>query len=577
MIDSILQRLAAGESVDPSSPELAAAFADAAFRRDFVDRAIDFFELRERLDPELDVVGQAAASEASIAEFVQGLGFFVGMRESFEQGLAPSEGAVASEYDPRPALDDIDDATLDAALEVLSRSFFFEHRWGDEQRIEGDLFVLPNFELATARPHWTSAATASGAVAVEPVDDADAGPFAGRIDSDGSSRSELKLAVEPDEDLVTATGTCAIAVASRLRRFPFTPGDVGEKRSDGDVAVTLETLQNDCARVTIEGADTDLPRVVIGRDATGARLRERESQSQHGHRTWTGDVRFAGTLASVEVVVAAATLERRIDISASAAPEPAADGCWPSPAAPRYLPPPPEPTFAALTPADLGTLELTAGRMTSSFEFNQSELHVHLPRCDNSALARIDLDEASAVDAAGDVVSAQPYGCGSSRALACHRFSFEGAERPESVARMRGEVTVRYPLRLARVTLTAGAPSPCGLRADFDGPRVTLQLEPPDSDSPFDLGWLLSEGELTLLHALDQTGRPLRRLPRRTWSNDSAELLFWGAPSTVQAWLVTEWDTVRTAFDVDAAPPLDESLRDAGRAPPACRDHRDDA
>jgi hypothetical protein len=227
MIDSILQRLQAGETVDPTSPELAAFFADDAARRDFATRAIDFFELHDRIPPGQDVVGQAVASPESMAEFLQGLSFFVGMRESLQAGLEPSDGPVATDYSDRPEFVDVVDAAIERAMQAVAGAFFVGHCFGEEQRIEGDLFVLPNHELATAEARWTAAATAAGPVEVVPPGDAHSGPFPGRIGSDGRTQSDVRFAMAPDGAVTSATGTCAVTIPTRLMRFAFDAADAG--------------------------------------------------------------------------------------------------------------------------------------------------------------------------------------------------------------------------------------------------------------------------------------------------------------------------------------------------------------
>ncbi|MEZ6037288.1 MAG: hypothetical protein R3F29_07390 [Planctomycetota bacterium] len=575
MIDTLLQRIATGEGIGGMEAAIEALADDAAQRRAFAERAIEVFELAERIDPAMDVLGMATSSADGFREFLQGLQFFASMRESFEQGLQPSDGPVASEPDARPVPGDVDAGAVEAAVETLRSAFFLGHRWDLEQTIEGDLFVLPGLELSSVQVRWTAGATADGPVEVEPPDEERAG-FGAMIGSDGRQNSELKLVEDPGQDLVAASGTCVLETPSRVARASFTAADVGQERVDGDVTIRLDSVANDCVRVTVGGAPGETQRVIAGLDADGVRLRSRESQSQRMRGSWTTDVRFVGVVAAVEVMVVLEVARREFEVTASAPPQQDADGNWPVAAAPRYLPPRPTPQFVELSPADVEQFSVVAGRMTSMFEFNQSDLHVHLPLGANSAFAEIRWLDAAAEGPDGEVVSEQTNERGSTPSLACQRYSFDGAEDPDAIVRMRGTVEVRVPTVLREVMLTAAEPSQPGLEASFEGATVTLRLTQPIPDEDvevFGLSWLLSESDErppTLL-ILDETGRPLRRMPWQSWCDDTATLVMHGRPVAVRAWLVDESAVAQRTVDVEAAPKLDEALRDAGEAPPSCR------
>ncbi|MCB9879314.1 MAG: hypothetical protein H6835_17090 [Planctomycetes bacterium] len=575
MIDTLLQRIAAGEGLDGMEASVQVLAGDAAQRRAFAERAIEVFELAERIDPAMDVLGMATSSADGFREFLQGLQFFAAMKESFEQGLQPSDGPVASEADARPVPGDVDADAVEAAVATLRSAFFLGHRWDLEQTIEGDLFVLPGLELSSVQVRWTAGATADGPVEVAPPDEERAG-FGAMVGSDGRQNSELKLVEDPGQDLVAASGACVLETPSRVARASFAAADVGQERADGDVTIRLDSVANDCVRVTVIGAPGETPRIIAGRDATGTRLRSRESQSQRTRGSWTTDVRFTGVVAAVEVLVVLEVARREFEVSASAPPQQDADGNWPVAVAPRYLPPRAVPQFVELSPADVEQFSVVAGRMTSMFEFNQSDLHVHLPLGANSAFAEIRWLDAEAEGPDGEVVSEQINERGATPALACQRYSFDGAEDPDAIARMRGTVEVRVPTVVREVLLTADEPAQPGLEASFEGATVTLRLTQPIGDEDgdaFGLSWLLRESDERppTLQILDETGRPLRRMPYQSWCDDTATLVVHGRPVAVRAWLVEASATAQLAVDVDAAPKLDDVLRDSCEAPPSCR------
>lgn len=561
MIDTILQRIAGGEVVDPTSGELATALNDAAFRRDVVRQAIEFFDLHDRIDPSQDVVGQATASPEMMAGFLQSLSVFVGLRESFEAGLEPSAEAVPSTACHTPELSDVDQPGVERALELLARAFFVGSRFDRTVQIEGDLFVLPNYELADAQVHWTAAADDAGPVALAAERPTEI-PSPDGIGSSGRLPSELLLAEEPGSEVLEAAGSCEVTLATRLTRLTFTRESVNSPTSHGEVTATLAKLDRDVVRVTIEGADPELPRLVMARDAAGQRLDERESQTQRG-RTWTKDIRFAGMPAEVEVVLASELVRRTVDVVATSPPERAPDGPWRVARAPRYEPPRRALRFEDVSADQLNAFEVAPGRTTASFEFNQHELHVHLPRADNTALANVTWHAVAAVDRRDAILADEVHGCGSSRDLCCHRFAFSDDIDRLAVVRLRGRVAVEYPLRMQRSVLTPTSPMANGVTAEFEGPRARVwRTDTHDLPDDFSLSRMTQRDteEARVIRAFDASGMELQRLPSQSWSGGRVELVFWGEPVRVEVWTVAEAGRAQRDFLVLPAPELDESL-----------------
>jgi hypothetical protein len=557
MLERIVSTLTGGEPITPDDAELTAALADPDFRRTLLVRVSDEFGFSEMLDLEGEEATHFLGSPEGMMDFLQSVGPAIAMMKEMEKGLTPSPNPVASVVDPTPIPTGVSGEELDAVLEGFGRSFYIGSSWGRTVRIEGDLYSLPNAARGKVDIDWTSAETAEG-----PLEIAEENEFAGSpMFSDGQLSSSFDVTDEiPDSGLVRCEGTLKVTIPIQFESVRFDAADEGATHESGSLSATLDSCVNDVARVAVANFDREHKPAVVARDAAGRRLAQRESQTQSA-KDWRADIRFAGTVASVEVFLPVETVTRELTVVAT--PEPTTkDGSYGPVEVPRYVPPRPPPEYARLTSADLAEdLEIVSRRLSSAFEFNEPAIHAHLPLVANSALARVEFEEVDLVAEDGSTVECEVVGRGYDEAAYCHRISFQNSDgEPVDFARARGQLLVRYPLSLETIRLTSDAPEQGGVRASFDGPSVKIEIEGGSSE---DLEWLAGHrrDDTLVLLAYDATGRALRRLPMTSWSDRGISLAFWGTPVAVSIVRPTEVDDIATAFDVVPAPLHDEELQ----------------
>lgn len=225
-------------------------------------------------------------------------------------------------------------------------------------------------------------------------------------------------------------------------------------------------------------------------------------------------------------------------------------------ASPEYVESPARPAFRELSAGDLSdAMKVVASRNYAYFGFNTPEIQLHLPLLDNSTYAEVEMPEPHLTDAGGDeVVYELERGLHTVETQIVEiRFLAEGGDEPASFSRARGEVHVRYPLRVETRAVSAG-------RADaaigIDGPFVEILEGQGVAEAP-------AFSPLEAVRAFDAEGRQLVRAP---WSSNRFEndqswrgLAFKGPVARVEADFVREWAAVEIRYDVGIAPPLPES------------------
>lgn len=227
-----------------------------------------------------------------------------------------------------------------------------------------------------------------------------------------------------------------------------------------------------------------------------------------------------------------------------------------------------EPSFVQLTAGKLQEeLRVVAGRSFAAFGFNNPEVQVHLPRCDNSVYATVDFAPARLLDAKGGEVQVERE-----RGIYDHdthsdelRFAPASGTAPVEFSRAEGGITLRYPVRMKTLSLKAGSTAIEGLKITIDGPFVSwIGKEPalPEAASfaPFEQ-W----------RAFDASGRRLEKHPHEEFSMDngvtSETYAYWGAVMEVRVDMVEEWIEIEIAYALPSIEPL--PAHSAGTAPKA--------
>lgn len=571
MIEQIVTTLTSGEPLDLEQPELAAALEDADFRKEMLRGVAEALGFIDQIDFEGDDAREVMDSAEGAKGFLMSMQAMAAFSDMVDEEMVAATGPVESLPNLQPPPGDCSPADLNAALESLSRSFFIEGGFSGHANVAGDLIGLPNGELAELTVKWSG---------VNPPDPDD--PFAGGRVYDGSYSERINLGDEEAEPPATFEGQATITLPVRFDSASFSASEIDQSKPVGDAgsdstggaSATLTRCEFDCVSVTIEGLSPGTEPIIVAKDAVGQRLGSTESMRSHKDGCHC-QYRFTGTVATVDVLLPVESVTREVNVVATKEPEWDGEN-YALAAAPRYVRGSAEPQFVNMSAADLaGDLELAAGRLNSSFEFNQPSVHCHLPRVDNSHLAMVDFDEVSVYDSDGNVIECETVGRGYKAEYQCASVSFEDMSTGELVplSRAAGTVKVTYPLAVKAVTLTTDAPSSDGIEATFDGSMVSVKMNDGDDESPFDSYWVGSGMNDTIakVQAFDDTGRPLKRLSYSGSRNGASFFAFWGQPTSLRVLQVAEHDTVELPFDLPPAPMLAAELAGSEGEHTRCR------
>jgi len=233
---------------------------------------------------------------------------------------------------------------------------------------------------------------------------------------------------------------------------------------------------------------------------------------------------------------------------------------------PRFVEGAAEPSFVQLTAGKLQEeLQVVSGRSYAVFGFNNPEVQIHLPRCDNSVYATVDFTPARLLDAKGGEV---PYE--RERGIYDHeshsdelRFAPVTGTTPVRFLRAEGGIMLRYPVRMKTLSMKTGSSALEGLKIAIDGPFVSWTGKEPAlpeaaSFTPF-VQW----------RAFDASGRRLEEHPYEgsSMSNGATTetYAYWGGVKEVRVDVVEEWVEVEIAYSLPSIDPL--PAQSAGTAP----------
>ena len=219
-----------------------------------------------------------------------------------------------------------------------------------------------------------------------------------------------------------------------------------------------------------------------------------------------------------------------------------------------------EPVFAGLTSEQLKQqIEVISSRSYAYFGFNNSEVQIHLPRCDSSVYASVDFSPARLLDTKGNGVEFERE-----RGIYDHdthsdelRFVPVEGDKPVDFARVEGSITLRYPIRMRTVTVKLGGATPEGLTVTIDGPFVSW------SDPEKTLPEARPFTPVEQLRAFDASGRRLEQHPFKGFSSregvSTEKLAYWGEVAEVRVDVVDEWAELDVAYSLPSIDPLPAS------------------
>ena len=216
-----------------------------------------------------------------------------------------------------------------------------------------------------------------------------------------------------------------------------------------------------------------------------------------------------------------------------------------------------EPEFIDLTAEQLKEqLDVVSGRCYAFHGFNNPEVQIHLPRCDNSIYALVEFSSSRLRDAAGNEVRYERE-----RGIYDHdthsdeiRFAPIDGGQTVAFADAEGSITLRYPIRMRTVAIKAAGAAPAGLTVTIDGPFVSW------SDPEEILPEAASFTPVEQFRAVDASGRRLEQNPWKGFSMKGGVSLetyaFWGEVAEVRIDVVEEWADLEVFYSLPSIEPL---------------------
>jgi hypothetical protein len=225
-----------------------------------------------------------------------------------------------------------------------------------------------------------------------------------------------------------------------------------------------------------------------------------------------------------------------------------------------------EPEFIDLTAERLKEqLEVVSSRCYAVYGFNDPEVQIHLPRYDNSVYALVKFSSPRLRDAAGNEVRYELEQGIYDHDTHSDEIRFAPAEDGQTVvfANAEGSITLRYPIRMRTVAITAGASAPAGLTVTIDGPFVSW------GDPEEILPEAASFTPVEQFRAVDASGRRLEQNPWKGFSMRGGvsfdTYAFWGEVAELRIDVVEEWAELEISYSLPSIEPLPAAR--AGTAP----------
>ena len=475
----------------------------------------------------------------------------------FTASLTPSPEPVTGVVDSTPAPVNVDRETLRSTIEkVRSSIFFLEFIFEERANVKMDSFLIPNGDYSETDVQWNDLRDANGRrILRSPTEEEK------KKDQQFGRSAWSRIYHAGGGKPVAAAGQMQIRIPVRFAQITPQADEVGTSRGTEaleGLTVQLDQCENDVAAVQVTGPLQDTKPIIIFYDRAGRRLSTGESFSMNSPTGTSLSCRVNGTIASVRVFVPMDYVSETFEVQATAEPETFGENAWVIQAA-RYLRPTSKPEFHKTDAAAIKKETNVVGRRTYAIAgFNEPTIMAFLPKRDNSAFANVKMEKLALFDASGEAVEHRLTGGWFDYETLYKRFDLADKESDEPVEYNRsvGRIKVHYPTKLELVTLQTEAPEAGGLKAVFDGPRVTIsgmELE----YEPF------APDRLAVLRGYDGQGRRLRILEssgfRRTGEKFEKRFGFWGIPVKLEIVVPAGWVDVEIPFDIPTADKLQES------------------
>ncbi len=225
-----------------------------------------------------------------------------------------------------------------------------------------------------------------------------------------------------------------------------------------------------------------------------------------------------------------------------------------------------EPVFVDFTVEELKQqLMVVSSRSYAFYGFNNSEVQIRLPRCDNSVYATAKFNPARLRDSEGNEVQyeLEPGIYDHDTHHDEIRFAPVEGKIPVEFDRVDGTITLHYPIRIRTIRIKAGDAAPEGLTMAIDGPFVSW------SDPQEMLPEAASFTPVEQFRAVDASGR---RFEPNSWKGFSMSggvttetYAYWGEVAEVRLDIVEEWADLDISYSLPSIEPLPASR--AGTAP----------
>lgn len=489
---------------------------------------------------------------------------------AFEARMKPSTANIESKYDQHPLPQNLSDAELENTLDLLSKSFFIEHRDKDEIKIEGDMFLTPNLKYAKGSVTWDKVLTKEGDNILketmngkEEDDDNDLFKYAS---SSASYHRDLQITTE-DKNIIPyrAEGTATVTLSVKFIKFKFSSHDIGKTISQDEISITLKECKNNFIHLEINGMPIEDKRLIcVTYDKKGGRLEHTESmsgpkdmfskpdQSHNAQETIKYLYLSRGKIASIEVYIPEQTITRQISVIATREPGRLGTSYTECPEAPRYVKDAEKPTYQTIDPGEvIKQTKIRATRNNAIFGFNTPEAEIILPRIDNSRYAEIQFGDPELLDRYGNKIEFDTEQHFDNENFSeSIGFINKNSKGIISFAKAIGTIKIKYPTSITTLRFTKANPSMSGANITFNdnlisysGSRVeSLNNLVPDNWSP--------------VRAYDITGRQLRKIPYLGPGSElgSAQLAFWGKVESLEIDVVNKWISLEMPYNLKPSP-----------------------
>ena len=224
---------------------------------------------------------------------------------------------------------------------------------------------------------------------------------------------------------------------------------------------------------------------------------------------------------------------------------------------PRFVKEAAEPSFVQLTAGKLqDQLQVISSRSFAAVGFNNSEVQIRLPRCDNSVYAAVDFTPARLLDSKGREVQYERE-----RGIYDHdthsdelRFAPVKGKTPVKFSRVEGIIMLRYPVRMKTLSIETGSSALAGLKITIDGPFVSWSGKKPT------LPEAASFTPIKQWRAFDASGRQLEKHPHEGFSMSKGvtteTYTYWGEVKVVRVDVVEKWAEVEIVYSLPSIDPL---------------------